>query len=218
MAVIHHFYQYFYHILNYSKITSSFRLHFALWAEILADTAIFLNNLRVLIDNCAKQFHLFFFNLYIWINHKPSFQVFSAHCLYQEPTYFPAPLSSSYQKFVLHNRWYCLTIPSQATLAWSNSPWVRSAPKPAWPLQLVCRHPGEKNLSTNNQDDHDTWLPLSLTMKPAVPATILPSSDAPSWLSSRIVTGTDIIPLWKFWGFSALIRENSYKTVSDNRA
>ena len=67
----------------------------------------------------------------------------------------------------------------------------------------------------NNQQGHLTWLPLSLTVKPAVPATILPSSDAPS---SRIVTGTDIIPLWKFWGFSALIRENSYKTVSDNRA
>ena len=70
----------------------------------------------------------------------------------------------------------------------------------------------------NNQQGHPTWVPLSLTVKPAVPATILPSSDAPSRLSSRIVTGTDIIPLWKFWGFSALIRENSYKPVSDNRA
>ena len=58
------------------------------------------------------------------------------------------------------------------------------------------------------QEGDNTWLPLSLIVKPAVPATILPSSEAPSLASSRIVTGTDIIPLWKFWGFSALIWEN----------
>ena len=63
-------------------------------------------------------------------------------------------------------------------------------------------------LFANDQEGNSTWLPLSLIVKPAVPATILPSPDAPSQASSRIVTGTDIIPLWKSWGSSALIWEN----------
>ena len=67
------------------------------------------------------------------------------------------------------------------------------------------------------QEGDNTWLPLSLIVKPAVPATILPWSEAPSRASSRIVTGTDIIPLWKFWGSSALIWEtnkNQYAIIT----
>ena len=123
-----------------------------------------------------------------------------------------APLLMRCCTFFILNIFYCLIImPSQSILELSHFLWAWSAPKPAWPPLLVVRHPVDQRrnfLFVNAQEGDTTWLPFSLIVKPAVPATILPLSEAPSRASSRIVTGTDIIPLWKFWGFSALIWEN----------